>query len=68
MGAGCQRHADQPTRQRHFDRLGRGSEEWEATFNNNPELKVTRAEGPHIAFNGNVAWSTGIVNVVGKLK
>jgi ketosteroid isomerase-like protein len=41
---------------------------WEATFNNNSEIKVTQAEGPHIAVNGNVAWSTGIANVVGKAK
>jgi ketosteroid isomerase-like protein len=41
---------------------------WEATFNNNSEIKVTEVEGPHIAANGDVAWSTGIANAVGELK
>ena len=41
---------------------------WEATFNNNSEIKVTQAEGPHIVVKGNIAWSTGIANAVGKLK
>jgi ketosteroid isomerase-like protein len=41
---------------------------WEAAFNNNSELNVTQAEGPHIVVDGNVAWSTGVANVVGKLK
>src|ERR1035437_1034110 len=40
---------------------------WETTFNFWSELKVTRTEGP-IHISGNVAWSTGMANVVGKSK
>lgn len=40
---------------------------WEATFNFWSELKVTRTEGP-IHVSGNVAWSTGVADVVGKSK
>jgi ketosteroid isomerase-like protein len=32
------------------------------------ELKITQADGPHIHVDGNVAWSVGIANAVGKTK
>ena len=32
------------------------------------EFKVTQAEGPNIRVQGNIAWSIGIANAVGKLK
>ena len=41
---------------------------WEAVAESDSELKVTQGEGPHIVVDGNVAWSTGIANAVGKLK
>ena len=40
---------------------------WEATFNFWSELKVTRTAGP-IHISGNIAWATGIADVVGKSK
>jgi ketosteroid isomerase-like protein len=40
---------------------------WEATFNVWSELKVTRTGGP-IHVSGNIAWATGIADVVGKSK
>lgn len=41
---------------------------WEAIFNLDSELKVTQTDGPHIHVDGNVAWSTGMVNAALKLK
>ena len=41
---------------------------WGVVFDGWSELKVTPKEGPHIASDGNLAWSTGIANVVGKTK
>ena len=42
--------------------------DWEATFNANSELKITRIDGPYIQANGDVAWSTGMVNAAIRLK
>jgi len=41
---------------------------WETLPNFWSELKVTQADGPHIHVDGNVAWSMGIANAVGKTK
>jgi ketosteroid isomerase-like protein len=41
---------------------------WDQVPGNYSELKVTQAEGPNIRVQGNIAWSTGVANVVGKLK
>jgi ketosteroid isomerase-like protein len=40
---------------------------WEATFNNWSELKVTRTGGA-IRISGNVAWATSVADVIGKTK
>ena len=40
---------------------------WEAVFSAWSELKVTRTAGP-IRISGNIAWATGIAEVVGKTK
>lgn len=40
---------------------------WEAVFGAWSEIKVTRVSGP-IHVSGNVAWATGIADVVGKTK
>ena len=40
--------------------------DWEAQFAFLSDLKVTQADGPHIAVKGDVAWSTGIANAAGK--
>jgi ketosteroid isomerase-like protein len=41
---------------------------WEGGFNAYAELKVTQVDGPHIHTNGNVAWSSGLVQADLKLK
>jgi ketosteroid isomerase-like protein len=41
---------------------------WGAVFDTWSELKVAPKEGPDISSNGNLAWSAGIANVIGKLK
>jgi ketosteroid isomerase-like protein len=42
--------------------------DWEAQFAFLSDLKVTQADGPHIAVKGDVAWSTGIANAAAKSK
>jgi ketosteroid isomerase-like protein len=41
---------------------------WDGAFNAYAELKVTQVDGPHIHINGNVAWSSGLVQADLKLK
>src|SRR6516165_9087510 len=41
---------------------------WEDAGNFWSELKVTQADGPYIQVKGDVAWSMGIANAVGKSK
>ena len=41
---------------------------WEGSFKDYAELKLTQLDGPHIHVNGDVAWSTGLVRADIKLK
>lgn len=41
---------------------------WEAAGNFWSELNITQTNGPYVQVKGDVAWSTGIVNAVGKSK
>ncbi len=41
---------------------------WEAAGNFWSELNITQTDGPYVQVKGDVAWSTGIVNAVGKSK
>jgi len=41
---------------------------WEGSFKDHAELKLTQLDGPHIHVNGDVAWSTGLVRADIKLK
>lgn len=41
---------------------------WQTTFDVWSQLSVTPAEGPFVRVDGNIGWSTGIANAVGKTK
>jgi ketosteroid isomerase-like protein len=41
---------------------------WETVFGLWSELKVTTKDGPHVSVNGNLAWTTTVADVVGKMK
>jgi ketosteroid isomerase-like protein len=47
---------------------GAVQQNWQRTFGVWSQLSVTQAEGPFVRVDGNVGWSTGIANVVGKPK
>jgi len=41
---------------------------WEGSFKDYAELKLTQLDGPHIHVNGDAAWSTGLVQADVKMK
>jgi ketosteroid isomerase-like protein len=47
---------------------GAVQQNWQRTFSVWSQLSVTQAEGPFVRVDGNIGWSTGIANAVGKTK